>query len=84
MISEFTSREAFTSANFGPWCSLVATLPSLERVRFGLVEQPELEDLRVLVDVEPLKELLRMPTLRIVQFSCFSSPMKFAMQQPMH
>ena len=47
-----------------------ATLPSLESLKFGFRE-PETEDQRVLVNLEPLKELLRTPDLRFVGFSGF-------------
>jgi hypothetical protein len=70
MISEFDYFGGFTSANIGPWCSLLATLPSLERVKFGFRE-PRREDQLVLVNLEPLKELLRTPALRFVRFDAF-------------
>ena len=47
-----------------------ATLPSLESLKFGFRE-PETEDQRVLVNLEPLKELLRTPALRFVGFGDF-------------
>jgi hypothetical protein len=70
MISGFTFPEGFTFGNIGPWCSALITLPSLERVTFGLRE-PETEDQRVLLNVEPFKELLCMPALRVVNFYGF-------------
>jgi hypothetical protein len=70
MISEFSSETAFPFANLGPWCSALAPLPSLERLKLGLVE-PETEDQRVMVNFEPLTELLRKPALRFVRFSDF-------------
>jgi hypothetical protein len=71
MISGFRSEMGFTFANFGPWCSNLATLSSLERVTLGLRE-PETEDQHSLVNPEPLKELLRAPALRFVTFDTFS------------
>jgi hypothetical protein len=70
MISEFDSAIPFTFANLGPWCSALATLPSLERAVFGL-QEPETEDQQVLINVEPLKELLRTHALRLVEFNGF-------------
>jgi hypothetical protein len=70
MISEFSSQAGFTIANLGPWCSALATLPSLKKVAFGL-EEPDTEDQRDLVNLEPLKELLRAPALRFVGFAPF-------------
>jgi hypothetical protein len=70
MISGFVTPLGFTFANMGAWCSLLATLPSLERVQFGL-QEPETENQRDLVNVEPFKELLRMPALRFVRFDDF-------------
>jgi hypothetical protein len=70
MISEFRSQMDFTFANFIPWCSTLATLPHLERVALGLWE-PETEDELVLVNLEPLTELLRAPALRFVEFKHF-------------
>jgi hypothetical protein len=69
-ISKFDSLLGFTFENMGPWCSALATLPSLKGVVFGLKE-PETEDQRALLNVEPLKELLRAPALRIVAFKGF-------------
>jgi hypothetical protein len=66
MISEFSSRRVLTFANIGPWCSALVTLPSLESVRLSLLE-PETEDQRVLLNLEPFEELLRTPTLRVVK-----------------
>jgi hypothetical protein len=65
MISEFSSEMEFTFENLGPWCSALATLPCLERVRLGL-QEPETE-----VNPEPLTELLRTPALRSVEFDDF-------------
>jgi hypothetical protein len=48
----------------------LATLPSLESVEFGL-QEPETEDQRALLNLEPFKELLRMPALRFVTFYRF-------------
>jgi hypothetical protein len=71
MISGFHSQGGgLTFANLGPWCSALTTLPSLERVTFGL-QEPETEDQRGLLNVEPFKELLRTPTLRVVTFDGF-------------
>jgi hypothetical protein len=70
MISEFSSATHFTFANVGPWCSTLATLPSLEKVSLGL-QEPETEDQRALVNPEPLAELLRAPALRFVRFDDF-------------
>jgi hypothetical protein len=72
MISEFSSQGGgFTYANFVPWCSTLAALPSLERAQFGL-QEPETQDQRVLLNLEPLKkELLRAPALRVVAFDGF-------------
>jgi hypothetical protein len=70
MISEFCSQVDFTFENFGTWCSALATLPSLERVTLVLCE-PEREDQRILVNPEPLMELLRAPALRFVIFEDF-------------
>jgi hypothetical protein len=71
MISGFHSEMGFTFANFGPWCSALATLPSLESVTIGLREL-ETEDQSVLVDPEPLAKLLRAPSLQFVDFDGFS------------
>jgi hypothetical protein len=70
MILGFICEGGFTFANLGPWCSALATLPSLERIAFG-VQEPETEDQRDLVNLEPLKELLRTPALRFVTFQGF-------------
>jgi hypothetical protein len=70
MISKFSSDIGFTFANLGPWCSALATLPSLERVTFSLRE-PETVDQRALLNLEPFKELLRTPALRFVSFDDF-------------
>jgi hypothetical protein len=71
LISEFIFRLGFTFANMGPWCTALATLPSLESVIFAL-QEPETDDQRVLVtNLEPLKELLRTPALRFVRFEDF-------------
>jgi hypothetical protein len=82
MISEFNSEMGFTFSNFGPWCSVLATLPSLERITLGL-QAPETENQRVLVNPEPLKELLRVPALRFVAIA-FISPMHYVMQRLTH
>jgi hypothetical protein len=70
MISEFTSLGC-DFEGFGPWCSALATLPSLERVILSLQEplagEPETE-----INPEPLTELLRTPALRFVIFDDFS------------
>ena len=70
MISDMSSHIPFTFANLGLWCSALATLPSLERVALNL-QEPETEEQRVLLNLEPLKELLRTPALRFVSFSRF-------------
>jgi hypothetical protein len=70
MISGFRSEMPLTLTNLGPWCSALATLPSLERVSLGL-QEPETEDELVLVNLEPLQELLRAPALRFVNFEDF-------------
>ena len=70
MISEFSSDNGLTFANLGPWCSALVTLPSLERVKFG-IQEPETEDQHALLNLEPFKELLRTPALRVVQFDDF-------------
>jgi hypothetical protein len=75
MISGFSSQQDFTFENLGPWCSALATLPSLEHVIFGLQEPryPRLDERqRDLLNLEPLKELLRTPALRKVAFNDFS------------
>jgi hypothetical protein len=72
MISKFSSDIGFTFANFGPWCSALASLPSLEYVTFRL-QEPEAEDQRFLLNLEPFKELLRTPALRFVTFYGFFS-----------
>jgi hypothetical protein len=69
MISEFSSHD-FTFESLVLWCSTLATLPYLERVRLTLRE-PETEDQRDLVNPEPLTELLRAPALRCVRFDAF-------------
>jgi hypothetical protein len=66
MISAFSSKMDLTLATLGPWCSLLATFPSLESVELCLTED-QLE----LVNVEPFRELLRAPALRFVTFSGF-------------
>jgi hypothetical protein len=71
MISEFTSEMEFTAENFAPWCSALSTLPFLEKIFFGL-QEPETEDQRVLLDLEPFKKLLRTPALRFVTFKGFN------------
>jgi hypothetical protein len=68
MISKFTSSDGFTFENVGPWCSALVALPSLEDVEIGF-QEPESEEQRVLLNVEPLKELLRAPALRFVRFN---------------
>jgi hypothetical protein len=70
MISEFSSQQEFIFANLGPWCSALATLPSLEHVQLELRE-PETEDQSVLVNLESLTDLLRAPALRSVKFTRF-------------
>jgi hypothetical protein len=71
MISEFISEVGFSFASLGPWCSALATLPSLRRAEFGL-QEPEIEDQRIPgTSLEPLKELLRAPDLRFVTFNSF-------------
>jgi hypothetical protein len=71
MISGFrTQGGGFTFANLGPWCSALATLPSLKSVNIGL-QEPQTEDQRDLVNFEPLTELLRTPALRFVSFNSF-------------
>jgi hypothetical protein len=70
LISAFSSEMEFSFANVGPWCSVLATLPSLERITLGL-QEPETEDQRDLVNLEPLTELLRAPALRFVRFDTF-------------
>jgi hypothetical protein len=70
MISQLTILGC-NFENFGPWCSALATLPSLKSVTFGLHE-PETQDQRVLVNPEPLTELLRTPALRSIAFEDFS------------
>jgi hypothetical protein len=57
----------FIFASIGTWCSTLATLPCLKRVEFGL-QDLEIEDQRVLVNAEPLTELLRAPALQFVSF----------------
>jgi hypothetical protein len=72
LISEFIFRLGFTLANMGPWCTALATLPSLESVVFGLHE-PAIDDQRALItNFEPFKELLRTPALRFVRFEDFN------------
>jgi hypothetical protein len=71
MISEFDCRTGkFTFENVGHWCSTLAALPRIHCVVLGLRE-PETEEQRVLLNLEPLKELLRTPTLRLVRFEGF-------------
>jgi hypothetical protein len=70
MISAFSSEMEFSFANVGPWCSALATLPSLERITLGL-QEPKTEDQRGLVNLMPLTELLRAPALRFVRFDTF-------------
>jgi hypothetical protein len=71
MISGFISKGGgLTFANLGSWCCTLVSLPSLEILSIGLVE-PETEDQRVLLNVEPLTELLRSPALRVVKFDRF-------------
>jgi hypothetical protein len=72
MISECRLEVDLTFTNLGPVCSALAALPSLKRGTFSLRE-PETEDQRVLVDPEPLMELLRAPALRFVSFQEFSA-----------
>jgi hypothetical protein len=68
IISGFISTVDFTFATMGPWCSTLATLPYLESVTLGLRET-ETEVQRILVNAEPLTELLRAPALRFVEFN---------------
>jgi hypothetical protein len=70
MISEFSSQMKFSFANLGSLCSALATLPSLGRVEFGLME-PEAQGPNILANLEPLTELLRAPALRVVEFAGF-------------
>jgi hypothetical protein len=70
MISGICSPVPFSFANVGPWCSTLASLPSLENVALGF-RQPEIEDQRDLVSLKPLKELLRTRALRSVTFDGF-------------
>jgi hypothetical protein len=71
MISAFSTQgEGFTFASLGAWCSLLTTLPSLERVYMKL-QEPQRGDQRVLLNLEPFKELLRTPALRVVKFDGF-------------
>jgi hypothetical protein len=65
MISEFSALRC-TFENFGPWCSALATLPSLKRVALDLQESTTEE-----VEIEPLKDLLRTPALRLIEFYAF-------------
>jgi hypothetical protein len=80
MISEFRSEGSFTFASMGPWCAALATLPSLELVVFSH-QEPETEEDLVLLNLEPLKELLRTPALRFAVFSdfCFTNELCHAM-----
>jgi hypothetical protein len=69
MISAFDCHsEKLNFANMGPWCAASATLPYLERIVFGLQEPETDEQLVLLLNLEPLKELLRSPALRVVRF----------------
>jgi hypothetical protein len=70
LISAFSSEMEFSFANVGPWCSALATLPSLERMTLGL-QEPATEDQGDLINLEPLTELLRAPALRFVRFDTF-------------
>jgi hypothetical protein len=70
LISAFSSEMEFSFANAGPWCSALATLPSLEKITLGL-QEPETDDQRDLVNLIPLTELLRAPALRFVRFDTF-------------
>jgi hypothetical protein len=81
MISDLSSIVDFTFEILGPWCSALATLPSLERVTLGL-RKPETEGF--LVNLESLTNLLRAPALRVVRFDYFISPMHYAMPLLMH
>jgi hypothetical protein len=71
MISGFSSEMCLTLGNLGPWCSALATLPSLESLIFGL-QEPHSD----FACLEPstkiaLTELLRVPALRSVLFYGF-------------
>jgi hypothetical protein len=70
MISGFSSQLSLNFANLGPWCSALATLPSLTSLTLCLMER-ETEDQRDLVNLELLTELLRAPALRFVMFDDF-------------
>jgi hypothetical protein len=72
MISGFGSgsRVRFADLNVSPWWAALATLPYLERIHFGPLD-PETEDELVLLNLEPLEELLRAPALRFVRFIDF-------------
>jgi hypothetical protein len=70
MISRFQSQDLFTYSDVALWCSILATLPSLESLLFGF-HKPETEDQRDSIDPMPLKDLLRMPALRLVHFCDF-------------
>jgi hypothetical protein len=72
MISECRLEVDLTFTNLGPVCSALAALPSLQRGTFSL-RAPETEDQRVLVNPEPLMELLRAPALRFIKFQGFSA-----------
>jgi hypothetical protein len=72
LISEFTCFGC-TFENFGPWCSALATLPSLRRVSLGL-QEPETED------QHSCEHLLCDSSHSIL----FLSPMHYAMQWLMH
>jgi hypothetical protein len=70
MISRFISKDPFTYSDLTLWCFTLATLPSLEVLVFGF-QGPETEEQRDLISLELFKELLRMPTLRFVEFYHF-------------
>jgi hypothetical protein len=82
-ISGFGFPGGFTLVNLGPLCSALATLPFLHRFILGLRE-PQRQGQRDLVNFEPLKELLRAPTLLFVRFDGFYFTNELCQQQPLH
>jgi hypothetical protein len=72
LISEFIFRLGFTYANMGPWCTALATLPSLESVVFSLQERATDDQRGLVASLESLKVLLRTPALRFVRFEDFN------------
>jgi hypothetical protein len=83
IISEFCSLVDFTLANLGPWCSALATLPSLECVTLSL-QEPETEGQRVFGKPRVFDEPLSGTCSASPASSTSISPMFYVMPWLMH